>query len=136
MRQRCLNHNNSNFPNYGGRGIKVCQHWSEFKYFLADMGERPENCTLDRVDVNGDYTPKNCRWATQKEQSNNMRKTLWVTYHGEKMSLQALSDRLEIDRYTLRRRILDLGWSEEYWAEKPEKRKRAHRRYGPCSAGQ
>jgi hypothetical protein len=128
MKQRCLNPNNLNFYNYGGRGIRVCERWLTFSNFLADMGERPEGTSLDRIDVDGDYAPQNCRWVTQKQQTNNMRKTFWVTYKGERLSLQMLSDRLGIDRYTLRRRILDMKWPEEYWAEKPSKGRRAHLR--------
>lgn len=74
MRTRCTNPNSPRWSSYGGRGITVCDRWQEFKNFLDDMGERPEGKTLDRIDVNGNYEPKNCRWATQKEQHDNQRK--------------------------------------------------------------
>ncbi len=73
MRDRCINPNNNRYYDYGGRGIKVCERWKWFSNFLEDMGERPEGRTLDRVDVNGNYEPSNCRWSTPKEQRNNQR---------------------------------------------------------------
>jgi len=76
MRSRCRNPNAAGYPNYGGRGIKICPQWDTFEGFLADMGVRPAGMSLDRVDVNGDYTPENCRWATHTQQMRNRRTTL------------------------------------------------------------
>ena len=74
MKSRCNNPNHKSYHNYGGRGITICDQWSKFENFYADMGDRPtQNHSIDRRDNDGNYEPKNCRWATATEQGRNQR---------------------------------------------------------------
>lgn len=108
MRQRCENPTSEAFARYGGRGIKVCEHWQEFANFLADMGERPEGKTLDRYpDNDGDYEPGNCRWASSSEQARNRRSCVNLTIWGETKTIKGWTEdsRCRVNYATLRARI-------------------------------
>lgn len=94
MKQRCLNPNTTCYANYGGRGIKVHQPWVDsFETFLADVGEAPKvhRASLDRIDCDGNYEPSNVRWATPKEQSNNLRNNVRVEFRGVSMTLAEIA---------------------------------------------
>lgn len=76
MKTRCFNANSKDFNDYGGKGVSVCDRWMAkegFENFCEDMGVRPENHTLDRIDVKGNYEPSNCRWASHHQQASNKR---------------------------------------------------------------
>lgn len=116
MRQRCHNENDKNYKNYGKRGIFVCARWLEsFENFLVDMGECPgPGFSLDRIDVDGPYSPENCRWATAIEQMRNKQRNHIVTYRGQQMTLMEACERAAagVDWHKARNR-LRIGWSVE-----------------------
>lgn len=114
MLTRCTNPNYKQYEDYGGRGIKVCERWREFESFYADMGAKPApEYTLDRIDVDGDYEPSNCRWATPLEQANNARSNIPLTHNGQTMNLTEWAREMGIKKITLYDRIHKLGWSVE-----------------------
>lgn len=112
MRARCRNPNDTDFKDYGGRGISVCQRWDSFADFFADMGIRPKGATLDRINTDGDYTPSNCRWASATTQANNKRSNRKLTINGETKTLQEWCRIHGLDHSKVRYR-LSRGWSVE-----------------------
>lgn len=116
MRKRCDDKAN---PNYGQRGIGYSDDWKTFSAFLADMGEAPIGTTLERNDVNGDYGPENCRWATQKEQTRNQRRTVRVVIDGRSVSLVDYCERTGKSYSKLRDRLQKFGWTQERALETP-----------------
>ena len=112
MRQRCENPNNHAYRNYGGRGIKVCARWSSFANFLEDMGERPKGLTLERVDNDGDYCKKNCKWASRRRQSRNRRDNINITIKGVTKCVSDWADHFGIPRQTVYTRLVN-GWSHK-----------------------
>lgn len=114
MWDRCVNKKNDSYKDYGGRGIKVCERWREFKNFFEDMGKRPtDRHTLDRFpDNNGNYEPGNCRWATPDEQRRNMRSSVYVNYDGNKVLLLDLVEKLKLNRGVVYGRLKN-GWKLE-----------------------
>lgn len=127
MHGRCRNPRTDCFANYGGRGIKVCERWSIFENFLADMGARPSGLTLERIDNDGDYSPDNCVWATRKAQILNRRATIWVEIEGVRLCLKDWTRRLGVNYQTVFMRICRGGMSPiEALTAKP---------YSRCSHG-
>lgn len=110
MSDRCRNPNNLRFKQYGGRGITVCESWRTFDGFLADMGECPDGCSIDRIDPNGNYEPGNCRWATEAVQQNNRTANRMIAFGGKTQSMADWAREVGIKPGTLRYRI-EKGWS-------------------------
>lgn len=98
LKSRCYTKTDNKYYAYGARGIKVCDRWLEsFENFYKDMGDAPtKKHSIDRINVNGNYEPLNCRWATNKEQSNNKTTNVYVEYKGVKYTLKTLSEHLDI----------------------------------------
>lgn len=111
MKERCLNPNDDAYPDYGGRGVEVYARWMSFPDFLEWAVENgyKEDLTIDRTDVNGDYTPGNCRWATMKQQANNKRTNRRIADGGVVHTLSQWSDLTGIRAGTIASR-LDRGW--------------------------
>lgn len=122
IKRRCLNTCDKRYHQYGGRGIKVCDEWLESFDNFADWALSngySEELTIERIDVNGDYCPENCKWITLKEQSFNKRDTKWVDYKGEHIQLIKLCEREELCYDTVHDRIYRRGWSIERAIETP-----------------
>lgn len=110
MKQRCHCPTDPGYERYGGRGIFVCQRWRDsFEAFLADMGTRPEGCSIDRIDNDGPYSPDNCRWATPKQQQRNRRANRMFTINGETRCMSEWAEAFGVDYKTLKARIRQ-GW--------------------------
>lgn len=108
MKARCYNKNNKFYDSYGKRGISVCQEWrNSFEEFhkWAESTGYSDSLTLDRIDVNGNYNPENCKWSTIYEQASNRRTTHYVTYHGETDSFDNMCRKLNVNSKTIRGRM-------------------------------
>ena len=121
MRSRCYNPNHTSYAKYGGRGIEVCESWrtsyEAFREWALATGYDPNapygECTLDRIDVNGGYSPDNCRWVNEFLQANNKRDNRYITFNGKTMSVSDWGKELGIDQSVLYARLNNLKWSEE-----------------------
>lgn len=106
MLERCANPNHKGWPRYGGRGIEVCERWRDsFSDFLADMGERPDGCSIDRIDNNKNYEPGNCRWATLHEQASNKSNNVYMEIDGVRRTISEWSRITGISVKNISRRL-------------------------------
>jgi hypothetical protein len=114
MRQRCNNPNHPRYFQYGGKGIIVCEEWESFKNFQswAISNGYDEDLTIDRINNNGIYEPSNCRWATRKQQENNMTRNHIITYDGISHTISEWADILGIKYNTMKLRVYR-GWDME-----------------------
>lgn len=115
MKRRCYNPNEERYPNYGGRGIKVCDKWKDsFENFYNDMNTTFfDGASLERVDVDGDYSPENCKWITLAEQARNKTITKYYLYEGEERPLSEISEMCGIDIKLIHQRIYRDGKTVE-----------------------
>lgn len=118
MLSRCNNPNATKYKNYGGRGIKVCKRWYVFQNFFADMGIRPPNHTLDRINNNKMYSKSNCKWSNNYEQNRNKRSNRIVIWNNKKFIISDLAAKYNICCGTLSNR-LNRGWSVNDALNKP-----------------
>lgn len=113
MWSRCRWKRNASYSRYGGRGISVCDRWSDFSLFVEDMGERPVGASLDRIDPNGDYCPENCRWATCKEQARNRTDNTRLTICGRSLCVSEWCEQVGAASDPTIRQRLKRGWPHE-----------------------
>lgn len=125
MKQRCYNKNNKSYDRYGLRNILVCDEWLDKEngfmnfYNWAINNGYQKGLTIDRIDVNGNYEPSNCRWVTQLEQQRNRTNNKKITYNNQTKTISEWSNILNIDVHTLNKRIFILNWSIEKALTKP-----------------
>lgn len=119
MRNRCKNPKVKGYESYGGRGIKVCERWESFENFMADMGPRPSEAhSIDRINVDGDYEPRNCRWATITDQMSNKRNSRFLSANGETHTMAEWARRLGCNPAAILARLAT-GMSEAEAVTKP-----------------
>lgn len=123
MHHRCYNPNDSRYAVYGGRGIKICDDWkSDYSAFRewAMANGYADNLSIDRINVNGDYSPENCRWADNKTQANNVSRNRIVAYHGENMTMSEFAQAVGLTYSAVQHR-LDNGWPIERIVTQPQR---------------
>ena len=126
MNERCSNPNSDMYYNYGGRGITVCEDWKKPENFIswANKTGYKDGLSIERIDVNGNYQPSNCKWITPKEQSLNQRRSHFLTAFGKTQTIKEWADETGIKYDTIERRVNQYKWSAEDAVSKPVRRKR------------
>ena len=122
MLSRCRSETHKQYADYGGRGIAVCKEWERFEVFFADMGEKPEGMSLDRIDNDLGYYKDNCRWADQKTQVRNRRNSPVVIWEGVEVSLAKLCETKGVKWRMVYERIR-AGWAVEKAINTPTRKK-------------
>jgi len=109
IKQRCTNASNPRYADYGGRGIILCEQWHSFNAFYEDVGDRPANLTLDRIDNNGNYEPNNVRWVTRADNNRNSRRCVMVEINGESKPINVWCREFGVPYVTFKQRRRN-GW--------------------------
>jgi hypothetical protein len=126
MHRRCKNPKRKGYERYGGRGIEVCDRWSLFQAFLVDMGSRPSpRHSIDRINMDGDYEPSNCKWSTSSEQARNTRRNHYLTHDGRSQILIDWSKEKKMSCAAILNRI-SRGWTVEEALGIPIGQRRIH----------
>ncbi|WP_270207323.1 hypothetical protein [Streptococcus anginosus] len=122
MRQRCNNPNRSDYPRYGGRGVRICNEWNEYSNFRAWALSNgyADNLSIDRIDVNGNYEPSNCRWVDNFVQANNVRNNRMITFKNNTYTMAEFARKIGISYSTLQHR-LDRGWTIDKIVQTPQR---------------
>lgn len=122
MRQRCNNPNRSDYKRYGGRGITICDEWNDYNTFRdwALSNGYSDNLSIDRIDVNGNYEPSNCRWVDGIIQANNVRNNRIITFENSTYTMAEFARKIGISYPSLQHR-LDRGWSIDKIAQTPQR---------------
>lgn len=110
MMNRCHNLNDDNYHRYGARGIKVCRKWRKIEGFISDMGVRPKNTSLGRINNSKGYYPSNCRWEDRWQQNRNTSRNVYLKYKGDKLTLAEWARKLNKNRNTIKKRWR-MGWA-------------------------
>lgn len=128
MLNRCEYKSHIEYSRYGGRGIKVCDEWKDFLTFYnwAITHGYADDLTIEREDVNGNYEPSNCKWATSREQSRNTRRNRILEYNGKKQCVADWEEETGISRSLIQQRIDKLGWSVEKTLTTPVRKGKHH----------
>lgn len=125
MKKRCYSESAPRYKDYGGRGISVCEEWMNsddgFDRFVdwALASGYSDELTIDRIDVDGNYSPENCCWLTRKQQNRNKRETLWVNYRGERVKLREICEEKRLPYGMIYNRIFNKGWDVEKAIDTP-----------------